>query len=68
MRIPCTRCGRTTVEGMCPDCGKPPLPAQLKMALLGLVALAVMSAIALMNGPPIDVGAKKKPAAASPSR
>ena len=65
MRILCPGCGRTTVEGRCPNCGKPPMAAQLKMALLALLAIIVLGAMSLMSGG-IDADAKKKPAAAAP--
>ena len=65
MRILCTSCGKITVEGRCPNCGKPPMAAQLKMALLALLAVVVLGAMSLMAGVS-DTDPKKKPAAAAP--
>ena len=66
MRIPCTGCGRTTVAGRCPDCGKPPMSAQLKLALLSLVVIIVLAVMATRGGDPINPSTKK-PAATAPA-
>ena len=66
-RIPCPGCGRTTVAGKCPNCGKPPMTSQLKWALLALVVLIVLGVLAMRGGDPIEAGVKK-PATAAPAR
>jgi hypothetical protein len=67
MRILCPGCGRTTVAGRCPNCGKPPMTSQLKWALLALVAIIVLAVMAMRGGDSIDPSVKK-PAAAAPAR
>lgn len=67
MRISCTGCGRTTVAGMCPNCGKPPMASQLKLALVALVVIIILAVMSMRGGDPIEAGVKK-PAAAAPAR
>lgn len=67
MRISCPGCGRTTIAGKCPNCGKPPMTSQLKWALLALVAIIVLGVLSMRGGDPIEPGVKK-PAAAAPSQ
>ena len=67
MRISCPGCGRTTVAGRCPNCGKPPMTSQLKRALLALVAIIVLGVMSMRGGDPIDPSVKK-PAAPAPAR
>jgi hypothetical protein len=63
MRISCPGCGQTVVAGKCPNCGKPPLSSQLKLALLSLVVIVVLGVITMSGGDSIDPNAKKAPAA-----
>ena len=65
MRILCPGCGRVTAEGRCPNCGKPPMAAQLKWALLALAAVIVLGWMSVMGGAAIEPNAKKPPAAAA---
>lgn len=68
MRISCPGCGRTTVAGKCPNCGKPPMTSQLKWSLLALVAIIVLGVLAMRGGDPIEAGGKKPAVAATPAK
>jgi hypothetical protein len=68
MRIPCPGCRRILVAGRCPNCGKPPMASQLKLALLSLVVLVVLAVMSLSGGAAIAPGAKEGPPAAAPAK